>query len=61
MNNYALNTPIKRGVFVPPAEKPVMNAPHTSNQMQNRFEWLQHKPQNHAIFPEPAKSGRDKK
>jgi len=61
--NYALDTPIKKGIYVPEAPKYIQHQPHTSNQTQDHrvFQWLQHKPQNHAIFPRPAMSGRDKK
>ena len=61
--NYALDTPIKRSVYVPETPKLIQNPPHTSNQTQDHriFQWLHHKPQTHAIFPQPAQSGRDKK
>jgi hypothetical protein len=58
--NYALDTPIKRKVFIPEEPKYTPVPAHTSNQTQDHrvFTWLQHKPQNHAIFPKPAQSGR---
>ena len=60
--NYALDTPIRKRTFEPP--KPIFTpvTPHTSNQTQDHriFQWLQHKPQNHAIFPIPPQSGRPK-
>ncbi len=61
--NYALDTPIKRTTFKPEETKYTPVPPHTSNQTQDHriFSWLHHKPQNHAIFPRPAQSGRDKK
>lgn len=61
--NYALDTPIRKGVYIPEPTKLTPVPPHASNTTQDHrvFSWLQHKPQNHAIFPKPAQSGRDKK
>jgi hypothetical protein len=60
--NYALDTPIKRSVYVPPEPQTYTVPPHPSNNTQDHriFNWLYHKPQNHAIFPKPAVSGRRK-
>ena len=60
--NYALDTPIKRSVYVPPEPQTYTVPPHPSNYTQDHriFNWLYHKPQNHAIFPKPAVSGRRK-
>jgi len=60
--NYALDTPIKRPVYIPQESNPIPIAPHSSNQTQDHriYTWLEHKPQNHAIFPKPAVSGRRK-
>jgi hypothetical protein len=60
--NYALDTPVRRSVYVPPAPVYTPVPQHSSNQTQDHhiFSWLQHKPQNHAIFPKPAVSGRHK-
>jgi hypothetical protein len=60
--NYALDTPIKRGVFVP--ETPKLNPipQHSGQQTQDHRTktWLLHKPQDHSIFPIPPQSGRKK-
>ena len=51
--NYALDTPIKKPMWIPEDPKPVQLPPHTSNETQDhrRMTWLHHKPQKHAIFP----------
>jgi hypothetical protein len=60
--NYALNTPVKRPVWVPPKDTPTPVAPHTGQETQDhhRMTWLHHKPQSHAIFPISPLSGRKK-
>jgi hypothetical protein len=61
--NYFLDTPIKKGVYIPEEIKQTPVPQHTSNQTQDHriFQWLHHKPQAHAIFSKPAQSGREKK
>ena len=55
--NYALDTPIKRNVYVPeknetpqaPVEQPKKNT--ELDQTFRNLQWLFHKPQEHAVFP----------
>lgn len=60
--NYALDTPIKRGVWIPEETKFTPVPQHSSQQTQDHrvMTWLHHKPQNHAIFPKEPESGRKK-
>jgi len=60
--NYFLDTPIKRKVWIPEETKATPVPPHSSQETQTHhtLTWLHHKPQNHAIFPKPAESGRKK-
>jgi len=60
--NYALDTPIKRSVWVPEDPKWTPVPPSSGQQTQDHrsMTWLHHKPQNHAIFPKEAESGRKK-
>lgn len=62
MKDYALNTPVKRPMWVPPKDEFTKVQPHSSEQTQDhmRLTWLHHKPQEHAIFPLPPLSGRKK-
>lgn len=63
MNNYALDTPVKRNLYIPDDNvqfAPVITPPplsETDNSHRN-FTWLHHKPRDHAVFPVDAKSGR---
>jgi hypothetical protein len=59
MNNYAVDSPVKRNVYVP-GEAERSSAPVTApknpaeiDQSHRRMDWLQHRPQDHAIFPVP--------
>ncbi len=68
MNNYALDTPVRRKIYVPDDTDvpfaPVEHPPHTTevDQTFRKFQWLFHKPQQHAIFPkEPASARLQKK
>lgn len=58
--NYALDTPIQRSTWTPEEPKPVAIPAHSSQQTQTHrtLTWLHHKPQDHAIFPRQAESGR---
>jgi len=60
--NYALDTPTKKGVWIPEDPKFTPVPAHSSQQTQDHrvLTWLHHKPQNHAIFPKQAESGRSK-
>lgn len=65
MSNYALDTPIKRTVFVPdndipfaPATEPVL--PAETDQSHRRFTWLYHRPQTVSATSIPTESGRKK-
>ena len=61
--NYAIDTPIKRTIVIPPKEpEPVLLQPFAGEQTQDhhRMTWLHHKPQSHAIFPIEPQSGRKK-
>jgi len=57
MNNYALDSPINRKVYVPgedeiqfaPVEQP--KPAHEQDQTHRNMQWLFHKPQQHAVFP----------
>jgi hypothetical protein len=59
MNNYALDTPIKRKVYVPEEDSipfaPVKHSTET-DQTHRKMNWLFHKPQEHAVFPRPEPS-----
>jgi len=64
--NYALDTPIKRNVFVPENDIPFAPAyqPKPSGEIDQSFRnmtWLQHKPQETASGHITMESGRDKK
>jgi len=61
--NYALDTPIRKGVYKPEDPKYTPIPPHSGNTTQDHrvFTWLHHRPQKYAIFPKPPESGRDKK
>jgi hypothetical protein len=67
MNNYALDTPIKRKLYVPKDDvpfAPVVNPPLVTetDSTHRSLTWLFHKPQDSAIFPVQPKSARlDKK
>ena len=67
MSNYALDTPLNRKVFVPGESEvpfaPVTIPKHTTetDQTHRNMNWIFHKPQNHAIFPQPPVSGRERK
>ena len=67
MHNYALDSPLKRKVFIPGEDEiqfaPVSQPAHTTetDQTHRKMNWLFHKPQNHAVFPQPPVSGRDVK
>jgi hypothetical protein len=61
-NNYALDSPINRKVYVPGEDEipfaPV-SAPKNAaeiDQTHRNMNWLMHKPQNHAIFPVESKA-----
>lgn len=60
--NYALDTPIKRKMWSPPTPLVTQQMPHTSQESQfhHSLTWLHHKPQEYAIFPLEAQSGRKK-
>lgn len=57
MQNYALDSPITRKVYVPgedeigfaPVEQP--KPAHEQDQTHRNMQWLFHKPQQHAVFP----------
>jgi len=58
MSNYALDSPVNRKMYVPGEDDinfaPVV--PQTNSevdQTHRQMKWLHHKPQNHAIFPQP--------
>jgi hypothetical protein len=57
MSNYAVDSPVKRNVYVPgEAESPsapvtAPKNPAETDQSHRRMDWLQHRPQDHAIFP----------
>ena len=61
MNNYALDSPINRKVYVPGESEipfaPVEIPPKSTetDQTHRNLTWLFHKPQQHAIFHYPAK------
>lgn len=64
--DYSLNTPTNRTLYIPTADEQLkLKLPsYTSEQDQTHrnLQWLFHKPQNHAIFPEPPHAARfDKK
>jgi hypothetical protein len=60
--NYALDTPIKRKMWTPPTPVLTPVTPHSSQQthFHHSLTWLYHKPQENAIFPIEAQSGRKK-
>jgi hypothetical protein len=67
MNNYALDSPINRKVYVP-GENEVPFAPVTQpkpsgeiDQTHRKLNWLFHKPSKVAFFPNPPVSARIKK
>lgn len=57
MSNYALDTPLRKKVYIPgeseipfaPVEYPKL--PTETDQTHRNMTWLFHKPQQHAIFP----------
>jgi hypothetical protein len=60
--NYALDNPSKRKIYVP-GDNELSSAPVTfpknpaeTDQTHRRMDWLQHRPQDHAIFPLPAQA-----
>lgn len=64
--NYALDTPIKRKVYVPDNDIPFAPAyqpapPQETDQTHRKMTWLFHRPQDASIFPKQSESGRDKK
>ncbi len=66
MSNYALDTPIKRAVYVPdndipfaPATQPEL--PAETDQSHRQFTWLYHRPQTVAATQIESESGRQKK
>lgn len=68
MNNYALDSPLTRNVYVPGESEvpfaPVTQPKHSAerDQTHRHLQWLFHKPQNHAVFPIKQESARlDKK
>ncbi len=62
MNNYALDNPITRKVYVPgvddipfaPVKEPMKNS--ETDQTHRHLQWLFHKPQDVAIFPIESKA-----
>jgi hypothetical protein len=60
--NYFLDTPIKKGVYIPPKSQDNPNPVYSGEEKQEHraFTWLLHKPQKHAIFPIEQLSGRKK-
>jgi hypothetical protein len=66
MQNYQLDSPINRKVYVPGEDDlpvaPVTAPKHTTetDQTHRHMTWLKHKPQDHAIFPVESQSGRKK-
>jgi hypothetical protein len=60
--NYALDTPVKRNLWIPPVPKDTPVEKHSGQETQDHrvMTWLHHKPQAHAIFPLEAQSGRKK-
>ena len=56
-NNYALDTPTNRKVYIPGADEststPVVAPKHSgeTDQTHRHMDWLHHKPQNHAMLP----------
>lgn len=64
--NYALDTPIKRKVYVPDNDIPFAPAyqpapPQELDQTHRKMTWLFHRPQDAAVFPKPPESGRTSK
>ncbi|MEI6096570.1 MAG: hypothetical protein WCR08_14130 [Gammaproteobacteria bacterium] len=58
MSNYALDSPVNRKMYVPGEDDinfaPVVNQTTSEvDQTHRQMKWLHHKPQNHAIFPQP--------
>jgi hypothetical protein len=60
--NYFLDTPIKKGIYVPPKpqDNPIPKHSGEETQGHRMLTWLLHKPQNHVIFPIEQQSGRKK-
>jgi len=60
--NYALDTPVKRKLWIPADPKAEAVPIHSGQQTQDHrvMTWLHHKPQSHAIFPIDPLSGRKK-
>lgn len=62
--NYALDTPLKRKVYVPGENEvpfaPVEAPQHTTetDQTHRKLQWLFHKPGEHAVFPVQPESAR---
>jgi hypothetical protein len=58
MSNYALDSPLNRKVYVPDEDEinfaPILAPQKNSelDQTHRRMNWLHHKPQAHAIFPQ---------
>ena len=63
-NNYALNSPITRNLYIPgesevpfaPVVTDKLKIPTETDQSYRHFQWLFHKPQNSVIFPIQAEA-----
>lgn len=66
MSNYALDTPIKRSVYIPENDVPFAPAfqppaPSETDQTHRNMTWLHHRPQSVAQTHIKIESARDKK
>ncbi len=62
MNNYALDSPLKRKVYIPGEDEinfaPVSEPKKSTelDQTHRNMTWLFHKPRDHAVFPVEPKA-----